>query len=140
MRPSLREISKRDVMLGIVGRRQVGLAGQLHQVAVAGLVLGQQCERRHAAKSLLGSEAPLLRRIGHVHLDGAADDRLDALVRHGLGELERAEEIAGVGDRNRGHARVLGQLRQFLDLQRPFRQRVGGMGAEMDEAHAGRLG
>ena len=61
-------------------------------------------------------EAPLLL-LDEIDPERAADDRLDALVPHGLGEFERTEQVAGVGDRHRRHPGVLRQTGERLDLK-----------------------
>ena len=49
-------------------------------------------------------------------------------------EFQRGKHRIGVGQRDGGHARVLGQADQFLDRNRPFQQRMLGMGAQVDES------
>ena len=65
----------------------------------------------------------------------AADDRLDAL-RGLLGELERAEEVAGIGDAERRHLVAVGELDERLQRQRALEQRIGRVAVQMDEAWA----
>ena len=48
--------------------------------------------------------------IAEIDPERAADDRLDAGARHLLGELQRAEHVVGVGQRERRLAVVLGEL------------------------------
>ena len=126
------KIVPRDMMFGIVGRFEIGPARQFHQVAVALFVFGQEGQRRNAPQARRRFQSALFWRH-EIGLQGTADDRLDALLRHGIGKFQRAEKIAGVGDRHRRHQRIPGQLRQRLDLQRPLRQRIGRVVAQMDE-------
>ena len=70
----------------------------------------------------------------------AADDRLHPGSGAGGGEFERAEQIAGIGDGHGRHPLGLGTAAPLLDRDRPGRQRIGGMDAQMDEIgerHAG---
>ena len=52
----------------------------------------------------------------------------------GLAELQRAEQVGGVGDRHRRHAALARQGRELVRLDRAFAQRIGGVDAQMDEA------
>ena len=130
-----RQIVPLDVMLGIVGRREIGPAGEFHQVAVAFLVLGEESERRDAAKAACVLEAALLL-FRKVDLQRAADDGLDALFGHGVGKFERAKEIAGVGDRHCRHPGHFRHLRERLDLQGALGQRIGRVRAQVHEGDA----
>ena len=72
---------------------------QLYQVAVAGFVLGQEGE-------MIGRVALIIRPIldrtrRHVRL--ATDDRFDPGVLRFLVKLDRAVEVAVIGDRDRRH-------------------------------------
>src|SRR5580704_12885301 len=65
----------------------------------------------------------------------ASDDGLDA---GGLGlgeEFDRAEHIAVIGHRDRGHAGLLGVLDQRTDLVGAVEQAVLGMNVKMNETH-----
>ena len=55
------------------------------------------------------------------------------LRRAGLAELQRAEQVAGVGDRHRRHRRLARERGDLVRLDRAFAQRIGGMDAQMDE-------
>ena len=63
----------------------------------------------------------------------AADDRLHAGLGAGGSEFERAEQIAGIGDRNGRHRLGAAEAGQFLDFYRTRRQRIGGMDPKMNE-------
>ncbi len=60
--------------------------------------------------------------------------------RGGDRELHRAEQVAGIGDRDRRHAVLLAQVGQVLGADRALGQRVGGMDAEMDESRHAAMG
>src|SRR5262249_33249372 len=74
---------------------------------------------------------PALRR--DVHL--AADDRLDALARRLLRELDRAEHVPVVGDRTRRHPGLRDAREQLLYLVRAVEQRVLRVEMQVDEGH-----
>jgi hypothetical protein len=118
----------------VVEALQVALGHQVHEVAVPGLVHRQQqqmvdgIEAAGVALALLLVEA---RRRGHVHL--AADDRLDATVPGRLVELDRAEEVSVIGERDRGHVERLGALEQRVDLDGTVEQRVLAVEVQVDE-------
>ena len=67
------------------------------------------------------------------HPQRTANDGLNALVGQCFRKFQRSEKIARVGNSQRRHARFLGQDRHLLDMQRPLRQRIGGMGPQMNE-------
>ena len=110
-----------------------GLRDEAHEVPVAGLARGEQHEirqgPRHRTAAPRGIEAV-------IEADGqlAADDRLDADLDHLLGEFERAEQIARIGQRQRRLRIGDGQLDQLLERQRAFEKRIGRMNAQMHEA------
>jgi hypothetical protein len=114
---------------GLVARgREIGLRRQGHQVAPARFALGQEHDRGRARVAILGTEAQ--------HRQGAADDRLDARVLAGLGELQRPEQVGPVGDGHRRHARGRRQLAELLGLDRALEQRIGRTDPQMDEPFA----
>jgi hypothetical protein len=105
-------------------------AHQPHEVPVAGLVLDQErqpvCRQhlawREVARTILAADSEL-----------AARDRLDAALGRVLGELQRAEQVVAVGDRDRRHRVLLGERDDPVDLVRPLRERIGGPHLQMDE-------
>ena len=133
-----------DQSLGVGGERlerhvrQLGAApevverGELHQVEKAGRVLGEEHDRPRRRR-------PLARMRGGGVGEGelAAHDRLDAGLGGDLGEFERREEVAGVGQRHRGHASLGAELRQRLHRDGALEQRIGGVQAEVDESGLG---
>ena len=86
-----------------------------------------------------GGRSPGWAGVGVGERELAADDRLDRRpgLGGGLGELERGEEVAGVGQRHRRHAGGGAELGQRLDRHGAFEQRVGGVQAEVDESRLG---
>ena len=117
-------------------RLQIGPARKLHQVAVARFILRQKHQRRQ----LFGMRLGFRRRISGsrmgFHPQRTADDGLNALVGQRFRKFQRPEKIARVGNGQRRHARFLGQHRHLLDMQRPFRQRIGGMRPQMNEGRS----
>ena len=108
-------------------RIQKGGGDEFEQIAVAGFVLRQQQDRRRlvlAAGALPG---------GGADREQRADDRLDSGAGGMDGEFHRAEEVAGVRDRNRRHPGLSAKRGQVLDPDRPFRKRIGGMHPQMHE-------
>ena len=61
-------------------------------------------------------------------------DRLDALPGELLGEFERAEQVVGVGQRQRRLPVGGRELGEVGDLQRPFEQRIGRVHVQVHEA------
>ena len=106
---------------------------EAHQIAVGGLVLRQKHDRRarivplDATPEGRGRVAEIDRRLG-------ADDRLNAGFRELLGEFERAEQVVGVGNRQRRHGVGLGELGERLDRERALAQRIGAVHVQMHEA------
>jgi len=114
----------------VVAQIEAGI--ELHQVAIARLVLRQQDHRR----GRLGAFARGRLQIGQIHL--AAHDRLHPgrLRRHG--KLQRGEHVVGVGHRHGGHPRPLAKAGQLLEPHRPFQKRIFGMHAQVDESGSAR--
>ncbi len=54
-----------------------------------------------------------------------ADDRLNASLGHAFGKFERAEQIVGVGQRQRRRPVGPGQRGELRDGERAFEQRIG---------------
>ena len=77
------------------------------------------------------------RAIAEIDLQRAADDRLDAGLGQLVGELERAEEVVGVGEADRGKALRRRQLGEPGDGDGAFQQRVGRVHLEMHEGRPG---
>ena len=73
--------------------------------------------------------------VAEIDRDLRADDRLDAGLGELLRKLQRAEQVVGVGDRERRHAVGLGELGEGLDGERALTQREGAVDVEVDEAN-----
>ena len=107
------------VALEVAGR------GELDQVRVAGVVLGEQRQVRVAL--------PLRPAVlGDVEL--AADQRLDADLARLAHELDRARERAVVGQRHRRHLELGRARRERGDAARSVEDRVLGVDVQVDEA------
>ncbi len=151
-RPSQRPVDRpagpagqRDQALGVFQRgegkmRVVALLGiepqsrdEAHEIAVAGLALRQEDD--WGARIVPLDATPEGRGgIGEIDRHLRADDRLDAALGELLRKFERAEQIVGVGDRERRHGVGLGELGQRLDGQRALAQRIGAVHVQMHEA------
>ena len=94
-----------------VGRLEVGPAHELHQIGVARLVHGEERDR---AVARFTRNRRALDRIGlvllEIDVERNADDGLDAGLGELVGELQRAEEIVGVGEPQRRIAISGGEL------------------------------
>ncbi len=123
---------ERDVRLVALLRIEPEGGDEPHQVFVAGLGLGEEHDRR-AGEAKLGEARGGGRRVAEVDRDLRADDRLDARLRELFRKLQRAEQVVGVGDRERRHGVGLGELGERLDGQRALAQRVGAVDVEVDE-------
>ncbi len=97
--------------------------GQALQVGQPGGVLRQQHDRVRGHARLVGAD----------QADLAADDRLHALARAGLAELQRAEQVGRVGDGDGGHPGIPRQGGDLVSLDRALAQRIGGVDSEVDE-------
>ena len=75
--------------------------------------------------------------VWKFELEGHTDDRLDPLGAERFGTLQRAEEVVRIGDAEGRHAEIVSELGQLLHRQRPFRQGIGRMGAQVDEGDGG---
>ena len=126
----------------VVVALEEGLAGELDEVAVAGLVLGQQGQVVVELPAALGVAAgvvdpPAAGRalaavvVGHVGL--GADDRLDPLLAALLVELQRPVHVAVVGDAER-RLPVGDRLGdQLVEPGRPVEHRELGVDVEVGE-------
>ena len=120
----------------LLGRRgfQEGARIEPHQAAVAVLARRQQ----HDARDMRGGCRPGPRLlVAEIDRQRAADDRLDAVARELLGELQRPEHVVGVGERQRRLPVGLRELGEPRDGQRAFEQRIGRMHVQMHEAGTG---
>ena len=65
---------------------------------------------------------PPLKTKAEIDRKLAADDRLDAVARHLVGEFQRPEHVVGVGQRQRRLVVSLGKLGEPGDRKRAFEQ------------------
>ena len=119
------------------GDVEIGLAGEPREVEPARLVLGQQRDLG-ALRRRAGTGAVLL--AAKLDAEGQPHDRLHALARYRVGDLDRAEKVVGVGHRDGRHGVLGAQLGQLLHPDRAFEQRIGGVDAQMNERRHGGLG
>ena len=63
--------------------------------------------------------------VAEIDSEFAADDRLDAVARHLVGEFQRPEHVVGIGQRQRRLLVGLGKLGEPRNRQRAFQQRIG---------------
>ena len=117
----------------IFRRQKKSPARKLHQVAVTRLILGQQGDGGQLARSPLRARCRIGGNFVELNPQGAADNRLNALVSHGLGKLQSPKKISRIRNSQGRHTGILGQPRHLLDVQGPLSQRVSRMGPEMDE-------
>ena len=108
----------------VVVALEVGRRGELDQVAVAGVVGGEEREVGVA----LGLGAAV---VGDVDL--AAEQRLDAVLAGLAVELDRPGHGAVVGEPDRRHLELSGAGREGRDAARPVEDRVLGVDVEVDE-------
>ena len=102
---------------------QKRLRGQALQIGEPLGVLRQQHHRLRWQSRIFGSGEG----------DLAADDRLDAAESAGLAELQRPEQVSGIGDRHRRHRRLPRQGGDLVRLDGALAQRIGRVDSEMDE-------
>ena len=122
-------------MRGLMHRRfQKRPRVQPHQAAVTALARRQQDDSRRRRGQRIARVRVLV-----AEIDGelAADDRLDAVARHLVGEFQRPEHVVGVGQRQRRLAVGLRQLAELGDLDRALQQRIGRMNVEVNESGTG---
>ena len=126
-----RSAGQRDHVLGVAlqpfeldvrglmdGRFQERPRVQPHQAAVAALARRQQHDPRRRRGERIARVRVL---VAEIDRELAADDRLDAVARQLVGELQRAEHVVGVGQRQRRLAIRLGEFaRASAILIEPF--------------------
>ena len=114
-----------DAGLAALVALQEAARGQLDQVAVAGLVGGEQRE--------VVALHPPRRAVGVIvdDVDLAAEDRLDVVLTARLEELDRAVHHTVVGEAERRLPELGGARGELLDLARPVEQRVLGVDVEV---------
>ena len=108
---------------------------QLHQVAIAGLILRQQSEMISGVAPRPG---PIFVRSGR-NICLATNDRFDSRLRRFLIKFDRAKKIPVIGDRHRRHLEFRRFLHQFLHPHRAVEQRILGVQMQMNEGVAGHV-
>ena len=130
------KIGDRGDHLARLGRREIGVGREPHQIGVARLVLG---EERDAAIGAGAAELGPWRWLllgGEGERQSEPDDRLDARLGEAFGEFERAEQIVGISQRQRRSAIGARQRGELRDGQRAFEQRIGRVHPKMHEGLA----
>jgi len=113
----LRQVRTSDHRLSRHFTCEIGSANELQKVAVARFVLRQQHDPIRFGQASPRSAA--LACTVALQGDLAADDRLNARRGTGCRDFKGAEQIAGIGDGDRGHAFGLAHRDQLLDRDRP---------------------
>ena len=116
-----------DRDMGPIGLAQVEARVQLHQALIARAILRQKHQRcwRQWLFARGGFD------IGQIDL--AADNRLDARANGGHGKLKGREHIVRVGHGDGGHPGLFTKTGQLFQPHGPFKKRVFGVKAEVDE-------
>ena len=112
-----------DARLVVVALEVAG-RGELDQVGVAGVVLGEERE----VSVPLGLGAAVV-----ADVDLAAENRLDSDLSGLPVELDGAGERAVVGEPDGGHLELSGASREGRDAARPVEDRVLGVDVKVDE-------
>jgi hypothetical protein len=120
----------------VIEALEVGVGDELEEVLVAGEVLGEQAEVEDGFALVVGA-ALLLEARSFDEVELAADERLDALGLGGVVELDRAVEIAVIGEGDGGHAELDRAVHQPVDPAAAVEQAVVGVDVEVDEVFVG---
>ena len=122
-------------MRGLMNRRlQERPRIQPHQAAIAALARRQQHDSRRRRGQRIARVGVL---VAEIDRELAADDRLDAVARHLVGEFQRPEHVVGIGQRQRRLAVGFREFAELCDLDRTLQQRIGRMNVEMNESGTG---
>ena len=113
--------------------REKASRNELHQVAVARFA---GCEQHDAGQRRHLSRIAWRRLVAEIDGERAADNRLNADGRHLLREFERAEQIARIGQCERGLPVGLGKVGKPAKLHCALEQRVGRVHVQMDETRS----
>ena len=119
-------------------RVEPGAAAQIHQVHVTALALGEQHDRAATEFALFVGTSAKTRPIAEIDRELDAHDGLYAILGELFGEFQRAKEIVGVRDGDRGLAVGGGEFAELGDGQRPLPQGEGGVHMQMHEADVSR--
>ncbi len=113
---------------------QEGARIEPHQAAITTFARRQQHDPRRRGR-LRAARARVM--VAEIDREFAAGDRLDAVARHLVGELQRPEHVVGVGQSQRRLAVGFRKFAELGDLDRALQQRIGGMDVKMDKAGVG---
>ncbi len=129
------EPGKLEVRRFVGGLVEKGARVEPHEVAVTLLARREQHDARQVAQRRSGDRRarPMIL-VAEIERDRAADDRLDPDARELLRELERAEHVVGVGERERRLPVRLGEIGEARDRQRTFEQRIGRVHVQVHES------
>ena len=112
----------------VVEAVDIGLGTQIHQVFVAGFVLGVKAK----VEALTGAFVAKLLLVVEIGLH--PDDRFDTLFLHLLVEIDRTEHIAVIGNGDRIHPQLFEPASQSGYLVGTVEQRIFGMQMQMRES------
>jgi hypothetical protein len=115
----------------VVEAFELGGAGELKQVAVAGIIFSQQ---QHMARLLVFLRVVFPDGAG-CHVGFQPDDRVDTSLDGGVVELDHPEHGAVVGYGEPRHPQCVGALNQLVDIAEAIKQRVFGVNVKMYEGH-----
>ena len=115
----------------VVEPLEMGVAHQLQQVLVALDVAGDEAQVEDAAALVAAALLFQTRALGEVEF--APDEGLDPLALGHRVKINRAEQIAVVGQGQGAHAELARPLGQLVDPAGPVQQAVVRMDMEMDE-------
>ena len=127
-----REIADGRNRLARFARREINLGRKAHEIGVALGVLDEKPNAPVGAGAVqIAVSSRALALGGETKRKRQACDRLDAGFRERLGEFQRAEEIVGVGQPERGRTVGGRQRSKLLNRERAFKQRIGGVHPKM---------
>ena len=117
----------------VVETLDVAKRHQLHEIVIAGLVLGQEDEMVVFTVLRVFERVVVMPR----HIDLAAENRFyQRMLFGGVVELLHTVHVAMVGDGQAGHAEFLRPLEELFNIGKPVEDGVLGVDVEMYERHA----
>ena len=119
----------------VIEAAQMGIRNELEQVVVARLVAREQAHVEDRLALLASARALKTGSFSQVYL--AADQRLQAVRLRLEVEVDRAEEVAVVGEGQRLHAETRGAVHQPVDPAGAVQQAVVAVDMEVDEIGVG---
>ncbi len=115
----------------IIEAFQLACRGNFEQILVPGLIFRQ--EHQVAGFFVVLGNAVMHPPRGEITL--YPDDRLDSRFFGSVVEIDHPKHGAVIGDRDGGHAHLLGALNQLVDVAETIQNRVFGVDVKMDEGH-----